>query len=199
VIAVAKGGSHNLALSRDGRLWAWGRNDRGQLGSAAGDASTPVAVDGLGPAVAIAAGANHSLAVLTDGSLWAWGANDSGQVGIAANSDVATPVQVRGLRDIVDVAAGSSHSVAIDAQGRVFAWGAKALAADLGKHVGMSFGKLCRIFRTSFAKETVADVVRLLIESLRALAHARPIEEPRRHRLDQRLNELLDRVSPASR
>jgi hypothetical protein len=49
------------------------------------------------------------------------------------------------------------------------------------------------------SKETVADVVRLLIESLRALAHARPIEEPRRHRVDQRLNELLDRVSPASR
>jgi hypothetical protein len=49
------------------------------------------------------------------------------------------------------------------------------------------------------SKETVADVVRLLIESLRALALARAIEQPRRHSLDQRLNELLDRVSPASR
>ncbi len=49
------------------------------------------------------------------------------------------------------------------------------------------------------SKETVPEVVRLLIESLRALAHTRAIEEPRRHRLDQRLNELLDRVSPASR
>jgi hypothetical protein len=49
------------------------------------------------------------------------------------------------------------------------------------------------------SKETVPEVVRLLIESLRALAHARAIEEPRRHRLDQRLNELLDSVSPASR
>jgi hypothetical protein len=39
----------------------------------------------------------------------------------------------------------------------------------------------------------------LLIESLRALALARAIEQPRRHSLDQRLNELLDRVSPASR
>lgn len=49
------------------------------------------------------------------------------------------------------------------------------------------------------SKETEPAVVRLLIESLRALAHARPIEEPRRRRLDQSLNELLDRVSPASR
>lgn len=49
------------------------------------------------------------------------------------------------------------------------------------------------------SKETEPEVVRLLIESLRALAHARAIEEPRRRHLDQRLNELLDRVSPASR
>jgi hypothetical protein len=49
------------------------------------------------------------------------------------------------------------------------------------------------------SKETAPKVVRLLIESLRALAHARAIEEPRRRHLDQRLNELLDRVSPASR
>jgi len=49
------------------------------------------------------------------------------------------------------------------------------------------------------SKETIPDVVRLLIESLRALAHARAIGEPHRHRLDQRLNEILDRVSPASR
>ena len=49
------------------------------------------------------------------------------------------------------------------------------------------------------SKETVPEVVRLLIESLRSLARARAIEEPRRRRLDQRLNELLDRVNPAPR
>ena len=48
------------------------------------------------------------------------------------------------------------------------------------------------------SRETVPDVVRLLIESLRALAHARAIGEPHQHRLDQRLNQLLDRVRPAS-
>jgi hypothetical protein len=49
------------------------------------------------------------------------------------------------------------------------------------------------------SKQTEPAVVRLLIESLRALAHARPIEEPRQRRLDQSLNELLDRVGTASR
>jgi len=49
------------------------------------------------------------------------------------------------------------------------------------------------------SKETEPEVIRLLIESLRSLAHARPIAEPRLRRLDQSLNELLGRVSPASR
>ena len=49
------------------------------------------------------------------------------------------------------------------------------------------------------AKQTVPEVVRLLVESLRALARGRTLEESHWRRLDQRLNELLDRVSPAQR
>lgn len=49
------------------------------------------------------------------------------------------------------------------------------------------------------SRQTEPEVVRLLVESLRALAQARSIEESRQRRLGQRLDELLDRVSPASR
>ena len=49
------------------------------------------------------------------------------------------------------------------------------------------------------SKHTVPEVLRLLVESLRALAHARTLEQHHQARLDQRLNELLDRVSPGSR
>ena len=42
--------------------------------------------------------------------------------------------------------------------------------------------------------DTVPEVVRLLAESLRALAGARGIEKRHRRRLDQRLDELLARV-----
>lgn len=45
---------------------------------------------------------------------------------------------------------------------------------------------------------TVPEVVRLLVESLRTLAAARGIEERDRRRLDQRLDELIDRVRTAS-
>ncbi len=49
------------------------------------------------------------------------------------------------------------------------------------------------------SKQTVPEVVRLLIDSLRELARARVTDKPHRGRLDQRLNELLDRVNPAPR
>ena len=49
------------------------------------------------------------------------------------------------------------------------------------------------------SKETGSEVVRLLIDSLRTLARARAMEKSRQRRLDQRLNELLDRLSPAPR
>ena len=48
------------------------------------------------------------------------------------------------------------------------------------------------------SKETLPEVVRLLVESLCALARVRVLEESHRRRLNQRLNELVDRVSPAN-
>jgi hypothetical protein len=46
--------------------------------------------------------------------------------------------------------------------------------------------------------KTVPEVVRLLGESLRTLAAARGIEERHRRRLDQRLDELFQRVKTVS-
>jgi len=48
------------------------------------------------------------------------------------------------------------------------------------------------------SQKTVPEVVHLLGESLRTLAAARGIEERHRRRLDQRLDELIERVRTAS-
>jgi alpha-tubulin suppressor-like RCC1 family protein len=48
VSTIAVGAFHNLALSEDGILWAWGNNEYGQLGI--GDTqprSQPIRVEGL--------------------------------------------------------------------------------------------------------------------------------------------------------
>lgn len=64
IVAVAAGTNHSLALTDDGRVWAWGRNDQGQLGD-----STFIDPLGIFPvktlrgATAIAAGGGHSVAL----------------------------------------------------------------------------------------------------------------------------------------
>ena len=80
VVAVAAGEFHTLVLKKDGSVWAYGRNDRGQLGDGSvTDSSVPVRVPGLDNVNAIAAGESHSVAWKLDGSVSAWGAAGTGR------------------------------------------------------------------------------------------------------------------------
>lgn len=50
VAAIAPGARHACALKKDGTVWCWGKNDRGQLGDGTKvDATYPVKVTGLPP------------------------------------------------------------------------------------------------------------------------------------------------------
>jgi alpha-tubulin suppressor-like RCC1 family protein len=136
------GDTHALALDQDGGAWAWGSNDRGQLGDGSGgDQATPtsVAMPADTTFVAIAAGGNHSLALDQDGGAWAWGSNGYGQLGDGSGGDQATPVAVampEGTRFEV-VRAGDYHSLALDAQGAAWAWGRNS-SGQLGDGTGSS-------------------------------------------------------------
>jgi alpha-tubulin suppressor-like RCC1 family protein len=66
VVAISAGGSHSLAVKRDGTVWAWGSNGFGQLGDGTTTgSSTPVYVRIPAHAVAVAAGPLHSLVYAT--------------------------------------------------------------------------------------------------------------------------------------
>jgi alpha-tubulin suppressor-like RCC1 family protein len=133
VTAIAAGASHSLALSIKGKVWAWGANDRGQLGDGTNiERHLPVLVHNLDNVVAIAAGDAHSLALRADGTVWAWGANDDGQLG--NNTTTSSPVPVQPLwmlpglvGSIFDgfkaISAGGAHSLALHTTGQVYAWG----------------------------------------------------------------------------
>lgn len=125
--SVTAGDEFSAALDRDGLVFAWGANDKGQLGDGSTlDRLTPVIVPGIN-ATSISCGASHMLALLTDGTVVAWGENSSGQLGDGTISALsASPVVVSGMTGIVAVSAGKNHSLALDSLGQVWAWGANS-------------------------------------------------------------------------
>lgn len=131
VVAIAAGTYHNLALTAEGRLYAWGGNWAGQLGT--GYAYYPwesveVKQDGVlagETVVAIAAGDGFSMALSADGEVFTWGSGNQGRLGNGSTADSYLPVRVVGLtgKRIVKIAAGNQHGLALDADGNVYAWG----------------------------------------------------------------------------
>ncbi|MDR1295259.1 MAG: hypothetical protein LBK59_09975, partial [Bifidobacteriaceae bacterium] len=124
---VAAGDGTSYALLQNGTLWAWGRNNTGQLGIgwATPYEASPVQVTGLGANVkAVAAGATHALAITTENELYAWGANANGQLGDGTTDQTSTPTKVAGLGNNVSaIAAGNGFSAAL-AGGALYTWGA---------------------------------------------------------------------------
>lgn len=113
-----------VAVKTDHTLWAWGKNDHGQLGNGTKeDQKDPVAVEADKRWLKAAAGAGHSLAIDTDGKLWAWGCNRFGQLGDGTKEDHKRPVLIGGDHNWSAVAAGEGHSLAIRSDGTLWAWG----------------------------------------------------------------------------
>jgi alpha-tubulin suppressor-like RCC1 family protein len=134
VVQVAAGFDHSLAVTSTGQLYAFGRNDFGELGMATSSDqnSTPTLVrlpGATGPVVQVAAGLAHSLAVTSSGQLYAFGNNYSGQLGIATNSGTNNPTPPTLVRlpgetgGVVLVAAGWGHSLAVTSSGQLYAFG----------------------------------------------------------------------------
>lgn len=132
--SVAAGGEHSLAnlANGDGYVYAWGGNDRAQLGSGVDDrmpyALLPQFVSsGAGTAMTdvekVYAGYKHSAALGKTASsvknvLRAWGDNTYGQVGVGQHEEyiyIPSEVATSGgrLDNVVDAALGAYHTVAM--------------------------------------------------------------------------------------
>jgi alpha-tubulin suppressor-like RCC1 family protein len=120
-VSIAGGYHHHCAVMKNGDVYCWGRNEKGELGDGTlASKSKPTKVMGLpGPAVQVDGGASASAmnytpktcAVLASGDLYCWGEGNS------------MPAKVNGLSNVKEVSVGDAHTCAVTKTGQLYCWG----------------------------------------------------------------------------
>ncbi len=124
VTDVVTGALFSCALRSTGRVYCWGDNTVGQLGTGtSGDSARALLVPGPDRAIAITAGTSHACMLTVDGLVRCWGENGAGQLGDGTTVDRPTPVAVTTISDVVSLSAGELHTCAVRTYGHVNCWG----------------------------------------------------------------------------
>jgi hypothetical protein len=128
VASIAAGDDFSVAVQSGGgaagQVWAWGRNDAGQLGDGSSlPRNVPIAVPALTGVASVSAARTWTLALKADGTVWTWGDNSAGQLGSGLGGFSNVPRAVPPLANVRMAAAGRYHALAADADGWVWGWG----------------------------------------------------------------------------
>ncbi|XP_012888162.1 PREDICTED: protein RCC2 [Dipodomys ordii] len=158
--------AHSLLITTEGKLWSWGRNEKGQLGH--GDTKrveAPRLIEALSQEVIVlaACGRNHTLALTETGSVFAFGENKMGQLGLGNQTDaVPSPAQIMyNGQPITKMACGAEFSMIMDCKGNLYSFG----CPEFGQLGHNSDGKfIARAQRIEYDCELVPRRVAIFIE-----------------------------------
>jgi len=142
IVAIEVQGDTNFALTSMGRLFAWGKNNHGQLGhNEESDALTPQLVEFVnflpGEKISeVRASANHVLAVTNEGRLFGWGWNQFMQLTseLDAIQRIPSLISIPDLDEnetILFAEPGYDFSLVVTTEGRMFGWGSN-ITGELG-------------------------------------------------------------------
>ncbi|XP_050205495.1 ultraviolet-B receptor UVR8 [Mercurialis annua] len=125
---IACGDSHCLAVTMEGLVQSWGRNQNGQLGlGTIEDSLVPQKIQAFqGVRIKmVAAGAEHTAAISEDGDLYGWGWGRYGNLGLGDRKDRLVPekVSLSNEEKMVMVACGWRHTISVSSSGGLYTYG----------------------------------------------------------------------------
>ncbi|WP_435827383.1 RCC1-like domain-containing protein [Actinoplanes philippinensis] len=122
---VSTGNDYACALSIERRLWCWGENSYGQLGTTLPDSPVRLS-DGRTTATPglIRSEAYTTCAIDTDKGLWCWGANAHGRPADGSSpAGTITPTRIGDAKDWLTVSTNYYHVCGVRAGGSLWCWG----------------------------------------------------------------------------
>jgi len=128
-VQMAAGVWHTCAVSEDGTVQCWGRNEDGALGTGnTTDRSIPTPVIGIdgtnAGALSVAATGDHTCVTLRDGSIRCFGQNPFGQLGDGSTLSTPIPVLAQPPMTALTVVVGGRFTCALVTNDSVACWGA---------------------------------------------------------------------------
>jgi alpha-tubulin suppressor-like RCC1 family protein len=130
-VKVACGIGINIAVTAEGRVFAWGGALSRDLGSSEGGLSTyrtPLLLRSMAKHVVVdaACGGAHVLLVTKSGAVFSFGSGEAGALGQGFfTGDIRVPKKILALSDVraTAVAAGEYFSLVLTSEGHVYSFG----------------------------------------------------------------------------
>ena len=138
IIDIACGRDHSYCLDKQGNVWSFGSNYRGQLGIPRGnDDNNDNDNDSQlinkitwfenqnKKIISISSGNYHGAAIDKSGNVYVWGRGDEGQIGNGKKSDKFIPTLVDAFNNIPirNISCGCHHTIAINEESKIYCWG----------------------------------------------------------------------------
>jgi uncharacterized repeat protein (TIGR02543 family) len=167
VVNIELGGFFTIAMTNQNRIFAWGRNDRGQLGVASPSSSNvPIDITSRFPFISeetivdIKLGFEHALALTSTGRVFSWGSSNAYENSFSFNVNI--PTIITGItfnagEVVTKIAAGGNSSIILTSGNRLFAFG----NGEAGQLVGSSSFNAPKNISSSFSLdvgETFVDI-----------------------------------------
>jgi alpha-tubulin suppressor-like RCC1 family protein len=131
IVQVSVGKEHAMALTDGGRVFAWGKNDFGQLGTGDEENRALPVLTELPYEVYVAqlaAGGNYTLGLTKRGELWSWGRFQASNFPRLFTDTWCNGYEMRGEMGLkgmklTQVRAGDQHMGVLTKEGKLYTWG----------------------------------------------------------------------------